>query len=701
MPPAERSEPSERRSLRALLSAYAVSQFGNWLFRTGVVYYAYNQNHGSNAVLTTAIVLVYLPILFGSRLLAPLADRRDTRRTLIGLDALRAAVLAVLLVVVSAGAGFTSAATIGVMAFLSLLTPFFTASQTAYLRRVLPDDRLPAALASLSRIDWSMFILGTAAAPLMLQVSDLPTLTSLDIATFVVSGLLLLRLMPAPAVTSARRGSAAAGSGRPRLTGNSRLLLVSVFALNAGAGLINVYPNVVARDFLGGGATWLSVINLANGTGAVIGATLAGRLRKQRGLRPGVLAALVVAGSLACMTFVTNAWVAVPASSVMLAAGQVFAVLFQSRILENEPVAVAGRVSGLFTLGTFAGVTVSILLFMAVTGFGTGAGSVRRSFTVLLLVAAASALASALVGAAALRRHGDRAPGAPDAPDAPDALGAPEDRETPAAAYGASGPDPASAAPLVRQAGRAFATGVTVASTVHDGIPHATTVNSFVTVSLDPALVLVCVERGSRLDALIAEKAPLGITVLSAGQRDTAVHFAKRDRPSGEAQFDGHPWRPGKETGAPLLEAGTAWLECAVRTVVPAGDHSIVLAEVLSFTDVPSCTEPDRYGQRRAPLVFFGGGFHTLAERLPPKQPPAEARSVEQPPAEARSVEQPPAEARSVEQPPAEAPPVEQPPAEEPDSDLRLPARTPEFRGAEAARESGRGPLPVAGGPSE
>lgn len=165
MPPTERRDRPEHRSLRALLSAYAVSQFGNWLFRTGVVYYAYNQNHGSNALLTTAIVLVYLPILFGSRLLAPLADRRDTRRTLIGLDVLRAVVLAVLLAVVWGGPGFTSAATIGVMAFLSLLTPFFTASQTAYLRRVLPGERIPSALAAVSKVEWTTFILGTAAAP--------------------------------------------------------------------------------------------------------------------------------------------------------------------------------------------------------------------------------------------------------------------------------------------------------------------------------------------------------------------------------------------------------------------------------------------------------------------------------------------------------------------------------------------------------
>lgn len=587
MPPTERRDTTGHVSLRALLSAYAVSQFGNWLFRTGVVYYAYNQNHGSNALLTTAIVLVYLPILFGSRLLAPLADRRDTRRTLIGLDVLRAAVLLVLLAAVGGGAGdgFTSAATIGVMAFLSLLTPFFTASQTAYLRRVLPTERIPSALAGVSKVDWSTFILGTAAAPLMLQVSNLPVLITLDIASFVVSGLLLVRLVPAPVPAPAdgrTDGAAGGGPGKPRLTAGSRWLLASVFALNAGAGVINVYPNVVARDFLGGGATWLSVINLANGTGAVIGATLAARLRGRRGLRPGVLAALVVAVSLACMTLVTTAWVAVLASSAMLMAGQVFAVVFQARILENEPVAVAGRVSGHFTLGTFAGVTVSILLFMGVTSLG----SMRGSFTVLLLLAAGAALVSAWVGHAAARRYGE---------SAPEAKSPGLDAEAQAEA----------SALLVRQAGRAFATGVTVASTTSAGVPHATTVNSFVTVSLDPPLVLICVAHGSHLAALVTEGSPLGVTVLAADQRETAVHFARAERPVGEAQFAGHAWRPGPETGAPLLAEGAAWIEARVQSVVPAGDHGLVLARVLAFTPSDDSTGP-------GPLVFHGGAFHSL-----------------------------------------------------------------------------------------
>lgn len=396
-------EEARNRSLRVLLSAYGLSQLGNWLFRTGVVFFAYNQNNGSTAVLTTAIVLVYLPILFGSRLLAPLADRLDTRRTLIGLDALRAVLLAVLLVVVWIGVGSTSAATIGVMALLSVLTPFFTASQTAYLRRVLPAERIPGALASVSRIDWSTFVLGTAAAPLLLQISDLPMLIMLDIVTFVLSGLLLLRLMPAPEPAGGP-GGGQTRSWSPRLAVSSKWLLVSVFALNAGAGLINVYPNVVARDFLGGGAGWLSAINLANGIGGVIGATLAGRLRERGGLRAGMLAAVVVAVSLAGMTFVTTAWIAILASSLMLLAGQVFAVTFQSRILADEPVAVAGRVSGLFTLCTFAGVTASMLLFI---GF-TGSETLRGSFTALLVLASVVALLSALVGFIALRRYGDR-----------------------------------------------------------------------------------------------------------------------------------------------------------------------------------------------------------------------------------------------------------------------------------------------------
>jgi hypothetical protein len=391
----------ETPSTGILLTAYAVSQLGNWLFRTGVVFFAYNQNGGSAAVLTTAIILVYLPILFGSRLLAPLADRLDTRVALIGLDALRALVMLGLLLAVWAGTGTTTTVTIGVLAFLSLLTPFFTASQTAYLRRTLPGDLLPPALAAVTRVEWLMFVLGTAAGPLLLQHTDLATLVVLDIATFVVSGLLLLRLSPAPA--PADTGVDTGGRRRvQRISPSSRLLLLSVVALNLGAGLINVYPNVVAREFLDGGAAWLSAINLANGVGGVVGAVLAGRLAKRGHLRPGVVAAAVVSVSLAGMVFASTAWLALLSSSLMLGAGQVFAVIYQSRVLANEPVGVAGRVSGHFTLATFAGVTGSTLLFLGVTNLG----ELRYSFTVLLLLGAASAAVGTAIGAAARHRFG-------------------------------------------------------------------------------------------------------------------------------------------------------------------------------------------------------------------------------------------------------------------------------------------------------
>jgi len=587
-----------------LLGAYAVSQFGNWLFRTGVVYFAYNQSHGSTAVITTAIVLVYLPILIGSRLLAPMADRWDTRRALVGLDVLRAIFLLVLLAVVAVGTGLT-AATIAAMTLLSLLTPLFTASQSAYLRRLLPADGIPSALADLSKVDWIMFILGTASAPLMLQYTNLSTLIMLDIASFVLSALLLVRLLPAPLpVGAGRDGFTRARASRPRLARSTTWLLAGVVALNIGAGVINVYPNVVAREFFGGGAGWLSVINLANGVAAVLGATLAGRIRRQAGLWPGVLAAAVVAVSLAGMIAVTNPWIAIPASSLMLAAGQVFAVVFQSRILADEPVDAAGRVSGLFTLATFAGVTVSVLLFLAITA----TGSLRASFSVLLAIAAVSALIAVAIGSAAARRHGNglAAPTPDDGEPAADAIAADADADA--------------SAQLIRAAGRTFATGVAVVSTVRDEVMHAATMNSFTTVSLSPPLVLICVDRGSNLHALLTERVPLGVTILSADQREAAKHFARRSRDDGANRFDGHPWMPGQATGVPLLKDGDAWLECRVEQLVPAGDHSIVLARVLSFT--PSDAD------RPDPLLFHGGAFHTLPGPVAPADPPQPARTV-------------------------------------------------------------------------
>src|SRR4051794_39043375 len=108
-----------------------------------------------------------------------------------------------------------------------------------------------------------------------------------------------------------------------------------------------------------------------------------------------------------------------------------------------------------------------------------------------------------------------------------------------------------------RVAGR-FATGVVVVTSAADDVPVGMTVNSFTTVSLDPALLLVCVRRDSRLLASIERSAVLAATVLAADQRWQAQWFANRARPTGAAAFVGVPTMPGPATGCLVLADGAA-----------------------------------------------------------------------------------------------------------------------------------------------
>lgn len=139
---------------------------------------------------------------------------------------------------------------------------------------------------------------------------------------------------------------------------------------------------------------------------------------------------------------------------------------------------------------------------------------------------------------------------------------------------------PATLEAFRRAVGR-FATGVCVVTAVDDGRDHAMTANTFTSVSLDPLLVLVCVETDARFHDAILSAGAWAVTVLDATARPAAAWLATRGRPL-HGQLDRVPFRRGPITGAPLLDQGLAWLECRTHGVYPGGDHSIVVGEVVS-----------------------------------------------------------------------------------------------------------------------
>lgn len=132
-----------------------------------------------------------------------------------------------------------------------------------------------------------------------------------------------------------------------------------------------------------------------------------------------------------------------------------------------------------------------------------------------------------------------------------------------------------------------FATGVAVVAYEDESGTHGLTVNSFTSISLDPPLLLISIQKSSRSHSGLLDK-PFTVSVLADSHTDVARAFASRTR-------DGAPdWE--RSTGNPLVHDAIGWFHCAPWARHDAGDHTIVLGEV------------QRCGSRDGtPLVFYRG----------------------------------------------------------------------------------------------
>ena len=141
------------------------------------------------------------------------------------------------------------------------------------------------------------------------------------------------------------------------------------------------------------------------------------------------------------------------------------------------------------------------------------------------------------------------------------------------------------------------ATPVAVVTTVCDGLPHGTTVSAFASLSMEPPMVLVSLDRGSDLLARVQLTQRFGVNVLGAGQAALALAFARK---GGAGKFTGVHWET--DSGLPRLPGAPGWLACDVAALVDGGDHVIALGTVVSAgcVDVP-------------PLTYHGRVFGTHA----------------------------------------------------------------------------------------
>jgi len=144
-----------------------------------------------------------------------------------------------------------------------------------------------------------------------------------------------------------------------------------------------------------------------------------------------------------------------------------------------------------------------------------------------------------------------------------------------------------------------FATGVTVVAAGREA-PCGMTANAFTSVSLEPPLILVCVDRSAAIYNTVQSAGSFAVSMLSARQEHVARHFADHSRPRGADEFGAFEWSPGPSTGAPILDGAIAWVECALATSHEGGDHEIFIGSVLS----------SGFGPTDDALLFFSGGFH-------------------------------------------------------------------------------------------
>jgi len=150
-----------------------------------------------------------------------------------------------------------------------------------------------------------------------------------------------------------------------------------------------------------------------------------------------------------------------------------------------------------------------------------------------------------------------------------------------------------------------FATGVTIVTALHEGKPVGFTAQSFLSLSLDPPLVAVCPALTSSSWPRIAAADGLCINILGDDQEALCRGFAT---PSDD-KFSGVGWRAAPVTGAPLLEGSLAWIDGRIEASYPAGDHEIVVINVLDLGD--ASTEGDHHGA--GPLLFYRAGFGSFS----------------------------------------------------------------------------------------
>jgi flavin reductase (DIM6/NTAB) family NADH-FMN oxidoreductase RutF len=156
-----------------------------------------------------------------------------------------------------------------------------------------------------------------------------------------------------------------------------------------------------------------------------------------------------------------------------------------------------------------------------------------------------------------------------------------------------------------------FATGVTVVASEHDGAPAGMTLNAFISVSLDPLLVLVSLAHGSRTLGVVRQSGRFAVSVLHREQREAALELATPGAPFPK----GHMTRTAD--GFVVVRGAAATQHCDVEQIIWGGDHDLVLGRVIGITH-----------NGGEPLIFHRGRFGGMV--VDAVVPPTQALAIEE-----------------------------------------------------------------------
>lgn len=151
-----------------------------------------------------------------------------------------------------------------------------------------------------------------------------------------------------------------------------------------------------------------------------------------------------------------------------------------------------------------------------------------------------------------------------------------------------------------RRAMGRFATGVTVITTTLDGEKHGMTANAVTSLSLEPMMLLVCVDKNADSHDILSRAGVFAVNILAEGQSDLSNRFAKKEF-DGAHEMDDVPHTIA-ESGAPIIDGAIAYIDCRTITEHHGGDHTIFIGEVLDAQEMNG----------DSPLLFYGGRYGRL-----------------------------------------------------------------------------------------